>query len=89
MQKEVVEEKLEHGEVTVKVSRCEEPASGAFFPLSVLKSSRDHREMGKCLNFHKCPRKAHTARTSGREPTALKGEVWLKHLLLNPIKISL
>lgn len=80
VQKEVEEEKLEHDEVTVKVSKCEEPASGVFFPLSVLKSSRDDRERGKCLNFQKCPGKAYAAQPSGRELTAVKGEEWLKHL---------
>lgn len=72
--KEVEGEELEHDELTVMIGKCEKPASGVFFPLSVLKSSRDDREKGKCLNFQKYPGKAYTACTSGRELTALKGE---------------
>lgn len=74
VQKEVEEEKLEYDEVTVPISKCEEPASGVFFPLNVLKSSRDGREKDKCLNFQRCQGKAYTAHTPGRELTAMKGE---------------
>lgn len=50
-------------------SKCEEPASGIFFPLSVLKSSKDDSERGKCLNS---PGKAYPAHQLGRELTAVK-----------------
>lgn len=50
VKKAVGEEELECDEVIVKVSKCEEPVSGVF-SLSVLKSSRDDKEKGKCLTF--------------------------------------